>query len=323
MHAFFILIASPGDVQTERGIATEVIHEWNYLNSREKRIVLLPLRWETHSSPELGERAQGVINRQVVDQCDMAIGVFWTPMGTPTSVAESGTAEEVERVGLAGKPVMIYFSRAKVDLESIDLAEYARLKEFKNKTYPLGLIEKYATPLEFRDKLSRQLAIKIRELIAQDAVDQSQQSAESENPLVLRLAKGDPPEVLPEAATVEVEQVLCVDEDEIPDFVKPRQAVEDRAGSGRIGSRPSPTRWPESHPVRAAAAGVECRSEIAGSKPTPSTASAMPTISSASTTKPSTTSSTPAPSNGSWAAAPISPWPWITSATRTTPGRRP
>ncbi|MGW6932811.1 hypothetical protein ACWGE0_22335 [Lentzea sp. NPDC054927] len=62
-RVFQILIASPGDVQAERDTITEVIHEWNYLNSREKGIVLLPLRWETHAAPELNERPQVVINR--------------------------------------------------------------------------------------------------------------------------------------------------------------------------------------------------------------------------------------------------------------------
>ncbi|HEX8866652.1 MAG TPA: hypothetical protein VF821_13435, partial [Lentzea sp.] len=126
-RVFQILIASPGDVPEERDIVTEVIHEWNQLNSRERSIVLLPLRWETHSAPELNERPQSVINRQVVDHCDMAVGVFWTRLGTPTDVADSGTAEEIQRVGESGKPVMLYFSRAKVDLEEVDLAEYARL----------------------------------------------------------------------------------------------------------------------------------------------------------------------------------------------------
>ena len=116
-----ILIASPGDVSDERKLLSEVISEWNYVNARDRRIVLLPLRWETHASPELGAAPQAVINRQVVDSCDMAVGVFWTRLGTPTAVAESGTAEEISRVGGAGKPVMLYFSKAKADLDMVDL----------------------------------------------------------------------------------------------------------------------------------------------------------------------------------------------------------
>jgi hypothetical protein len=43
-----ILIASPGDVADERNLLSEVISEWNYVNARDRRVVLLPLRWETH-----------------------------------------------------------------------------------------------------------------------------------------------------------------------------------------------------------------------------------------------------------------------------------
>jgi hypothetical protein len=38
------------------------------------------------------------------------IGVFWTRVGTPTGIAESGTLEEIERVAAEGKLVMLYFS---------------------------------------------------------------------------------------------------------------------------------------------------------------------------------------------------------------------
>lgn len=135
-RVFQILIASPSDVQEERKILAEVIYEWNHVNSRDRRVVLLPLRWETHSSPEMGLRAQAVINKQIVDHCDMAVGVFWTRVGTPTSEAESGTAEEVARVGDAGKPVMLYFSKSKVDLDSVDLEEYMRLRDLRRRHIP-------------------------------------------------------------------------------------------------------------------------------------------------------------------------------------------
>ena len=75
---FRILIASPTDVEEEREIAVKTIQEWNDLNSAERQIVLLPLRWETHTAPEYGKRPQEIINKQIVDQCDLLIGIFWT-----------------------------------------------------------------------------------------------------------------------------------------------------------------------------------------------------------------------------------------------------
>lgn len=85
-RTYRVLIASPSDVEDEREIAVRVIQEWNDLHSYNREIVLLPLRWETHAAPEYGVRPQEVINRQIVDNCDLLIGVFWTRIGTPTGV---------------------------------------------------------------------------------------------------------------------------------------------------------------------------------------------------------------------------------------------
>ena len=166
---FRILIASPSDVVTERDIAVKVIQQWNNLNAAERHIVILPLMWETHSAPEYGKRPQEVINRQIVDYCDLLIGIFWTRVGTPTGTAESGTIEEIERVANAGKLVMLYFSQAKQDLDKVDLDQLSKLREFKRKTFPKALIETYADPIEFHDKLSKQIDIQLRGLLAEQS----------------------------------------------------------------------------------------------------------------------------------------------------------
>lgn len=159
-----ILIASPSDVEEEREIAVRVIQEWNDLYSYSRKIALLPLRWETHTAPEYGTRPQEVINRAIVDECDLLVGIFWTRIGSPTGVAESGTLEEIERVGKAEKPVMLYFSRVEIDPDRIDLSQIEKLKDFKNKTYPKGITESYKSIIEFRDKFAKQLELKVRDL---------------------------------------------------------------------------------------------------------------------------------------------------------------
>jgi hypothetical protein len=233
-----ILIASPGDVNEEREIISQVIHEWNYVYSRERSVVLLPLRWETHASPEMGSTPQAVINRQVVDYCDMAIGVFWTRLGTPTDEAESGTAEEIARVGDAGKPVMIYFSRAKASLEppDLDLEELGRLREFKRRTYPKGLIESYGSLSDFREKLQRQLAIRIRDIIAESTPEQSSPAADGRN-IVLTFAQGDPPAVLWPSNVIMLTNVICVDQDKIPDYTESEiVSISSKASSSFVSS---------------------------------------------------------------------------------------
>jgi hypothetical protein len=162
-RVYRILIASPSDVEEEREIAVKVIQEWNDLYSYSRKVALLPLRWETHTAPDYGTRPQEVINRAIVDECDLLVGIFWTRLGSPTGAADSGTLEEIERVGKAGKPIMLYFSKVEIDPDRIDIEQIEKLKEFKEKSYPKGLVENYRKVIEFRDKFSKQLELKIRD----------------------------------------------------------------------------------------------------------------------------------------------------------------
>lgn len=171
-RVFRIAIASPSDVEEERATVVKAIQEWNDLHSADRKAVLLPLRWETHTAPLLGERPQETINRDVIDHADLLIGIFWTRLGSPTGEHTSGTLEEIDRAGRAGNPVMLYFSRARVDPTTIDLDQLRALREYQTATYPQGLVENYATIVEFRDKLSRQLEMQIRKLMLAEAEGQ-------------------------------------------------------------------------------------------------------------------------------------------------------
>lgn len=153
-----VMIASPGDVAKERHLAREVIHEWNAVHSQERRTVLLPVAWETHASPAMGARAQEIINNQLLRDCDLLIGIFWTRLGTPTGKESSGTVEEIEEHLAASKPAMLYFSTAPVRPDSIDESQYRALREFKESCRTRGLVEEYESIEEFREKLWRQVA---------------------------------------------------------------------------------------------------------------------------------------------------------------------
>src|ERR1700677_3816099 len=90
-----ILIASPADVSQERQAAQRVISQWNASNSMARGVVLESVLWESHSYPAAGS-PQEVLNQQIVDDCDIVVGIFWTRLGTPTATAASGTVEEIE-----------------------------------------------------------------------------------------------------------------------------------------------------------------------------------------------------------------------------------
>lgn len=158
---FKCMIASPSDVSAERSVVREVLHEWNVVNADSRKVVLLPVGWETHSVPEMGDRPQSVINKQVLRGCDLLVGVFWTRIGTATGEYESGTVEEIEEHIAAGRPAMLYFSAAPVVPDSIDPDQYARLQAFKKSCRDRGLLESYNDVSDFRAKLHRQLQLKI------------------------------------------------------------------------------------------------------------------------------------------------------------------
>lgn len=158
-NVFQVVIASPGDVIEERELAVQAVHEWNALNSRTTSIALLPARWETHSAPVMGDRGQGVINRQFLDDSDLLVGIFWTRLGTPTGVAESGTVEEIERHTGAEKPAMLYFSDAPVVPSSIDHEQYEQLQEFRRECEGSGLLRTYESAEEFGTLFRQHLTI--------------------------------------------------------------------------------------------------------------------------------------------------------------------
>ena len=160
-----MLIASPGDTVNERQVIRGAIHDWNGVHG-EQGVMLLPLMWERDATPEMGDRPQGVINRQLVDPADMLIGVFWTRLGTPTSEADSGTVEEVERCIVMGKPVLLYFSSKPVHLDSVNPDEYARLKSALQEFESGGLVGRFESEEELHRNVTAALTTTIRKHFA-------------------------------------------------------------------------------------------------------------------------------------------------------------
>lgn len=163
---YLVLLVSPSDLSAERQAAAEAIHAWNAEHTAAESVVLLPVMWETHARPQAGMRPQEVINRQLVRQCDMLIGMFWTQVGTTTGVAESGTVEEIEQFVAAEKPVLLYFSRRRIDPNRIDPMQFGRLRRFKDTTYKKALTGSFASIRDLQDRLKVDLLRHVRTLRA-------------------------------------------------------------------------------------------------------------------------------------------------------------
>ncbi len=187
-----VLIASPSDVGDERNIIPEIINEWNAVSAFQLKIILMPIKWESHSAPLLGNRPQAIINEQLVNDCDILVGVFWTRIGTHTGVSISGTAEEIEHFVEQEKPVMLYFSQSPVDPDKIDINQFTILRSFKEKMRLKGLTESYSGMPDFRQKFSRQLAINLNSIIANDMAKLEPNKIEPKDKSAARAAEKSP-----------------------------------------------------------------------------------------------------------------------------------
>lgn len=163
---FRILVASPSDCIQERKVIPEIIYSWNATNSLRSSAILEPVLWETHAIPTIGERPQALINKQLVQQCDLLVGTFWTRLGTDTGVAASGTVEEIEEFLKAKKPVLLYFSSAPVVPESINHDQYQKLVTYKASMKNKGIVFSYDSIATFRELLQHHLASTIVDLLA-------------------------------------------------------------------------------------------------------------------------------------------------------------
>jgi hypothetical protein len=140
-NVFNVMIASPSDVPEERQVVRDVLYAWNAIHADERKQVLLPVGWETHSAPDMGGPPQSIINKQVLENCDLLVGIFWTRIGTATAEYASGAVEEIERHIAAGKPTMLYFSEASIKPNLLDQNQYKQLQDFKEYCRPKGLYE--------------------------------------------------------------------------------------------------------------------------------------------------------------------------------------
>ena len=112
----------------------------------------------THAAAEFGEPPQDILNRQLVDRCDICIALFANRLGTPTVVAESGTAEEIERIGKSERYVGILRSRRPVDIGRIDLEQARNLDEYLARIRQNALVLDYATDDELSERVDTILA---------------------------------------------------------------------------------------------------------------------------------------------------------------------
>lgn len=163
-------IASPGDTQNEREICDRVFVDINETQGQQCGFRIESKKWEKDARPGFGENAQDLINKQLLNDFHLFIGIMFTRFGTPTKNAGSGTEEEFN-IAFEKKDVieiMFYFNDEKVSPASIDLKQFEKVKNFKQMLSDKGgLYSTYIDANDFERKLKKHLFAHFAEIYKQ------------------------------------------------------------------------------------------------------------------------------------------------------------
>lgn len=139
-----VFVASPSDVNEERGILEDVIRQLNQTWSSNLGLTFELLKWETNVRPAFASDPQFSINEQIGNDYDVFIGIFWGRIGTSTPRADSGTLEEFEnafvRLKESGKTpeIMLYFKDAPIPPSKINSDQIRKVLDFKQSVSSRG-----------------------------------------------------------------------------------------------------------------------------------------------------------------------------------------
>lgn len=162
------LLISPSDVVDERDALEEVIHNWNAHIGKSLGTRVEPVRWERHSTPELGDEPQSILNNQLLEDSDLGTAIFWSKIGTPTSKHLSGSVEEIEELLKNGSNVMIYFSDMDIPQSKLDISQYEHLKQIKEYYYKKGIVASFNDIPNLKEQFYLHLTTRVSSLLNRD-----------------------------------------------------------------------------------------------------------------------------------------------------------
>ena len=165
---FKCLLISPSDVSEERDFLSSSMDDWNAHAGKALGIRVELVRWETHSTPEIGEEPQAIIDRQLCGDCDFGVAIFWSRLGTATSKYPSGSIEEIENLINDKKNVSIYFKTSDIPRKQLDTAQIEKLEKIKKDYSAKGLIAEFDTKEELQNSVSLHLTTIVSNLLKEN-----------------------------------------------------------------------------------------------------------------------------------------------------------
>ena len=167
-----LLLSCPGDVIDLIDIVKECIEDFNRVHGKANNVKIELKHWSTDAYPQSGDSAQELLNKQFINDCDACIALFGHRFGSPTDKFESGTEQEIEEMIASGKQVFMYFIERDVNINSIDLEQLTKVRNFKDKysAESKGIYWGIKDDIEFRRLLSNHLSLYFLELIVKPEI---------------------------------------------------------------------------------------------------------------------------------------------------------
>ena len=163
--AYDLLISCPGDVNQFIDVVRECVEGFNRILGKVNNVEIVPKHWTTDSYPQSGDKPQELLNKQFVRDCDAAIAILWTKFGTPTDKYGSGTEEEIEEMLSSNKQVFMYFLDTPVNPSSVNMEQYKKVNEFKEKYKDRGIYVVVKDENELRQQFTNHLAMHFLPLV--------------------------------------------------------------------------------------------------------------------------------------------------------------
>lgn len=163
------LISAPGDVAEEKRAIIDAIAYWNAHRGVSSNVRVEPVDWRTHAVPEMGDDAQKILNRQIVENCDFGVAILWSRAGTPTSTHSSGTVEEIETLLQNGKMISLYVSEKHIPIDVATSDQFREVTNIKREYQRRGLTASFTSPDELKAKFIAHLSTIVEKTIRADA----------------------------------------------------------------------------------------------------------------------------------------------------------
>ena len=138
---------------------------FNRIFGKENNVEIVLKHWLMDSYPQSGDKPQELLNKQFVRDCDAAVAILWTGFGTPTDKYGSGTEEEIEEMLSSNRQVFMYFLDTPVNPSCIDMEQYKKVNEFKEKYKDRGIYFVVKDENELRQQFTNHLAMYFLQLV--------------------------------------------------------------------------------------------------------------------------------------------------------------